>query len=205
MNSQDGHVDLRVRRTRKLLWEALLDLIAEKDFESITVRELCERAMVHRTTFYNHYLDKYDLLEQGIQAMYDDLLVVAPLASEAPANFAWDTPPETLIAVFDHITGHRKLYERMLSHPGVNTFRNLLRDYLRDYVTMRMDSVTPVNPEVPESVMIHFTVGAMLELITGWIESDWPYTSRDLALYTMRLIAYGLYPAIGIDRRIAGL
>ena len=66
--------DLRVRRTHKLLWEALMEELSERTIEEITVSDMCDRAMVHRTTFYKHYEDKYALLEQGIRQMYNDLL-----------------------------------------------------------------------------------------------------------------------------------
>ncbi len=58
--------DLRVRRTHKFLWEALMAELSERAFEEITVKDICERAMVHRT-FYKHYEDKYALLEQGMR------------------------------------------------------------------------------------------------------------------------------------------
>ena len=69
MSEPQALVDLRVRRTHKLLWEALLAFIAEREFETISVKEICDRAMVHRTTFYKHYEDKYDLLKHGMGDM----------------------------------------------------------------------------------------------------------------------------------------
>ncbi len=59
-------MDRRVRRTRENLKKALIDLIHEKDFESITILDLSERADVNRGTFYHHYFDKIDLLEKII-------------------------------------------------------------------------------------------------------------------------------------------
>src|SRR5690348_6972782 len=77
MNATSPILDLRVRRTYKFLWEALIALMSERDFESITVTDICERAMVHRTTFYKHYEDKYGLLYHGIQdqlnALFDEV------------------------------------------------------------------------------------------------------------------------------------
>ncbi len=61
--------DLRVRRTRKLLREALIALIEERSFDGITVGEIAERAMVSRTAFYRYYQDKYDLVEQIFEEM----------------------------------------------------------------------------------------------------------------------------------------
>ena len=55
--------DLRIRRTYKLLSESLLDLLSENKFEDISVTDICEKAMIHRTTFYKHFEDKYQLLK----------------------------------------------------------------------------------------------------------------------------------------------
>src|SRR5437763_13744482 len=67
MKPSNDVLDLRVRRTYKFLWDALLALMTERNFESITVTDICERAMVHRTTFYKHYEDKNGLLFHVIQ------------------------------------------------------------------------------------------------------------------------------------------
>lgn len=56
--------NLRVRRTQKLLREALIELIEERGFEALTIGELAERAIVSRAAFYRNYQDKYDLVEQ---------------------------------------------------------------------------------------------------------------------------------------------
>ena len=56
--------NLRVRRTQKLLREALIELIEERGFDALTVGEITERAMVSRAAFYRNYQDKYDLVEQ---------------------------------------------------------------------------------------------------------------------------------------------
>ena len=53
--------DLRITRTRKSLIEAFITLMKQKKFEEITINDLCDEAMVRRTTFYRHFEDKYDL------------------------------------------------------------------------------------------------------------------------------------------------
>ena len=59
--------DLRVRRTKKLLADALKELMSEKPFEKIKVVDICEKALVHRATFYAHFEDKYQLLRYCMQ------------------------------------------------------------------------------------------------------------------------------------------
>jgi AcrR family transcriptional regulator len=73
MQKLAGAPDLRVRRTRKLLTQALIEETVEKGFAALTVRDITRRAMVNRSTFYRHYLDKYDLLEQHINEIYEAL------------------------------------------------------------------------------------------------------------------------------------
>ncbi|PJO83213.1 TetR/AcrR family transcriptional regulator, partial [Enterococcus faecium] len=55
-------LDLRVQKTHKALIEAFENLLHEKEFENISVTEICDAAMVRRPTFYNHFLDKYDFI-----------------------------------------------------------------------------------------------------------------------------------------------
>ena len=54
--------DLRVRKTKKALFDAFMRMVCEKTIDEITVNELCEAADIRRATFYKHYSDKYDFL-----------------------------------------------------------------------------------------------------------------------------------------------
>ncbi len=60
-------MDLRKRRSMQWLWKAFFDLMTEEKmrFSKITVDQICEKAMVHRSTFYKHFDDKFRLLEYG--------------------------------------------------------------------------------------------------------------------------------------------
>lgn len=64
MAKKDGTLDLRIKRTQKAIKEALFALIEEKGFEHISVKDITDRAMISRNTFYLHYSDKYDLLNK---------------------------------------------------------------------------------------------------------------------------------------------
>lgn len=61
-HAEDESLDLRQRRTRQSLVRALEELLAEQTFQSLSVTDICQRAMVHRTTFYAHFNDKQELL-----------------------------------------------------------------------------------------------------------------------------------------------
>jgi AcrR family transcriptional regulator len=71
-----------VKRTRKLILDAFKNLLAEKDFNSITVQDIAERADVNRATFYMHYEDKYALLAESVRESLREMLEQRLLPSE---------------------------------------------------------------------------------------------------------------------------
>lgn len=64
--------DLRVRRTKKVLFDAFTELMSNKTFDEITINELCEAAGVRRATFYKHYADKFDFLTAYTHILRDN-------------------------------------------------------------------------------------------------------------------------------------
>ena len=66
--------DLRTIRTYKLLKDSLLELLSKDSFDNIKVNDICNLAMVHRTTFYSHFADKYELLDYAIKDIENDLI-----------------------------------------------------------------------------------------------------------------------------------
>jgi len=67
-------VDLRVKRTHLLLRQALMELMPEKGFQAITVQDIVDRAMINRATFYEHFTDKYALLEYSLRDLFRQTL-----------------------------------------------------------------------------------------------------------------------------------
>jgi AcrR family transcriptional regulator len=82
-----NEADPRVKRTRKLLTDAFVELLGEKGFAALTVQDVAKRATVNRATFYAHYEDKYALLDAVIGGMFREQIGRA-LPPEAPFNAA---------------------------------------------------------------------------------------------------------------------
>lgn len=78
--------DQRTRLTRRLIREAMMELLAQKPIQNISVKELCEKAGINRGTFYSHYVDIYDLLSQLEDEMLEDVkTALLPLLEDAQA------------------------------------------------------------------------------------------------------------------------
>jgi AcrR family transcriptional regulator len=185
MKRPDEPGDLRVRRTHKLLWEALMAELAVRPFEDITVTDICERAMVHRTTFYKHYEDKYALLDRGVRQMYDAL--VAEAEHLPPSVFSADNPPPYFVRLFEHVAEHQHFYRLMLCGEGVSTFQRLVKDYIHDVATTRTAGFVPASDRHGYSVAMRaqFLAGGVLSLLTWWLNEGMPLTPHQMAQFLL--------------------
>ena len=172
--------NLRVRRTQKLLREALVELIEERGFEALTIGEITERALVSRAAFYRNYRDKYDLVEQIFAEAMSALL-------NAVGEIGTEHPPEIWVTFFEHIAEYERLYRALLGRKGSPWFVRKMRVSLADLVKERGRlphgpdaSAHPVHPFsdefVPDLVSTLF-----VEAITWWLEQGRPYTPREIA------------------------
>ncbi len=185
MKTFEGQEDLRVRRTHKLLWEALLMELSEQAFEDITIKDICERAMVHRTTFYKHYEDKYALFEQGMRQMYDALLTEVDM----PVS---DDPHSSFVRLFVHVTQHQQFYKLMLRGTGVDRFQKLVKEYITEHLERKMNVVPSIAYQplkVPPAIHAQFVSGALISILAWWLENDMPLSPQQMAHYFLSLHA----------------
>ena len=186
MKTPEQQADLRVRRTHKLLWEALMAELSQRSFEEITVKAVCERAMVHRTTFYKHYEDKYALLEQGMRQMYDTLLAEVNMPSALPSV---NDPHAALVGLFVHVAEHQQFYKLMLCGDGISRFQKLVKEYITEHTEVKISTVTPVDQAlmVPPAVQSHVFAGALISILAWWLENDMPLPPKQVAHYFLSL------------------
>jgi len=187
MKTSFEQADLRVRRTHKLLWEALMAELSERAFEEITVKDICERAMNHRPTFYKHYEDKYALLEQGMRQMYDAL--VSEEVHVPPSAFSVEHPPPYFIRLFEHVAQHQQFYKLMLCGEGIGRFQKLVKEYIAEMASAKVRELTPTNQHfaVPLAMHVQFVAGAVLSLLAWWLENDMPLSPHHMAQYLLRI------------------
>jgi AcrR family transcriptional regulator len=172
--------NLRLRRTQKLLREALIDVIEERGFEALTIGEVTERAMVSRAAFYRNYRDKYDLVEQVFEEAMSALLsAVGELGSAHPT--------EIWVTFFEHIAAYDRLYRALLGRQGSPWFVLKMRAALVDLVKER--GQLPHGPDARARSMHSFSddfvpdvVSTLfVEAITWWLEHEGRYTPREMA------------------------
>jgi AcrR family transcriptional regulator len=191
-------LDPRVIRTRQLLRDALVALIVERGFEEITVRDVTDKATLNHATFYLHYYNKEDLLNNTLDAMFEEFAHVAPPPSSATLRDI-TSPIRASALMFEHFAKHAAFYRVILGAKGVPAYSARLRDYLADLLYQRLSTFNPqVSVIVSPSFAAQYLAGAYLSVIVWWLNGDMPMTADALAEQFIALTAVGTYRAIGL-------
>jgi AcrR family transcriptional regulator len=179
-----GKEDLRVRRTRKMLQNALMEATIQRGFESVTVQDICDRAMVNRATFYRHYADKYDLIDQFMKEIYDML-------DQAQNDTNADSPsaPAGLIRLLEHLHNHAHFYRAMLGPKGYAHFGERIRQYIekRFQRSLPQDRFQSLPGRPPVSMLLRSLSNASLGAIEWWLEEDMPVSPEQMAVWSVQL------------------
>src|SRR5260370_13259152 len=173
-------INLRVRRTQKLLREALIELIEERGFEALTIGELTSRAMVSRAAFYRNYQDKYDLVEQIFEEAMSALL-------NAVGDLGREHPPSIWVTFFEHIAEYERLYRALLGRKGSPWFVKKMRADLSGLVKER--GHLPHGPDASARAVHTFSDGFVpylvssmfLEAVPCGLGHARPYNPKEMA------------------------
>lgn len=179
--------DLRVRRTYKLLREALIELVREKPFDKISVTDICERAMVHRATFYAHFEDKYQLLNYciwGFYSAFDEIPVTEHTFSGYKEYFM-----NVARRILAHMENQRDIYMAFLKQNSA-TFEHMLSQNVYEKLCTKYDSCKEhgLDLVIPKEVFASFYSGACSNMVIWWIKNDMPISSEELVGYMDKLV-----------------
>lgn len=121
--------DLRVTKTKKLLYETLISLMEEKSFEEIKVSDICKKALINRSTFYSHYSDKYELFMELINAL--KLSLFNSLNTNENNVNTREYFIELINILLNHIDDKKNIYYSIL----INNRNSIITDIILDVVS----------------------------------------------------------------------
>ena len=166
-------------------------LILEKRYDKITVQDIIDRADVGRSTFYAHFLDKDDLLVQGL-AMFSEELE-AHLASSVGGDEASDHVLHSLV-FFQHAGMHHNLYQAMQEGGGAEVIMDAGRQHLTEDIETHLREMFPDGPpdDIPMPVITNFVTGAMLSVLMWWLDAGRPCSTEEVNAMFQRLAIGGV-------------
>ena len=178
--------DLRVIKTKNILFNTLLELMKEKQFEEIKVSDICSHALINRSTFYSHYNDKYELLEEYINTLKDSL--IEELSKNKNINNTKQYYIELIKLFFNHIDEKRNIYLSAMINNRNSITMDIIYDVLNHEVTKRLNDIEFKNKDIPVEIISKFYLGAVFNVGIEWLKNENKYTKQDLVNYLDKLI-----------------
>jgi AcrR family transcriptional regulator len=181
-------VDPRIRRTRQLLHQALEKLLKEKDFEKISVQDIADAATVNRVTFYDHFPDKFALLECVVASRFNELLAKRDVKFDGSCSSALTG---IVSAVCEYLAGtpgietDQPLMEPHLESAVIAVVRRLVLEGLKQHPSAR-----PLSPEIVATAWSWAIYGAAQE----WVRTPHRPPSEDIVEPLVTLVSPLLRP-----------
>ncbi len=178
--------DRRVKMTKMLLRDALVELLQHKHISKISVTNLCETADVHRSTFYTHYADQYDLLKQ-IQA--DVVQNIRHYMEQQSIDTKPPVSKQMLIPILEYGKKNADLISVLLSDNCDNT---LEIEIMRFVNVISLAHLNRYDDQMKEYVII-FGVSGSMAILKEWLKNGTKQSTEALAELIIQLTENGAY------------
>ncbi|MEV6080005.1 TetR/AcrR family transcriptional regulator [Streptomyces sp. NPDC052069] len=192
--------DRRTRRTRRALHTALVELVLERGFSTLTVEDITERADIGRATFYSHFRDKEDLFARVTGNLLDDLAErLRPVMTDSPVGFTG----KPVLEMLRHARDERDVYRIVLRGEGDGKPLQMFMDTLAHATAEEFQDRAErngVEPRIDPGLLARVWVGEQIAVLRWWAEQETPSIPvEDIVRMLLDLGLYGRYWASGFD------
>ena len=186
-------IDRRSLRTKATLQHALNSLVRKKDYEAITIKDICDAANVGRSTFYAHYTSKDDLKRRGFDKLRKELVdrqreALATAANEGDRSLGFS------LTMFEHARDHVDQYRVLVGGRGgavsLGRIRQILADLVRDELAATVDKASA--DVIPHELAVQYVVGAFMAVMTWWLDGGAKLPPQRIDAMFRRLATEGI-------------
>lgn len=190
--------DRRIIRSKKLIKSAFIELINEKGFETLTVRDITKKADINRGTFYLHYEDKYDLLEQLEDEVISEMYkLIKDINSEEIVNFRLNDKPLPFVVKIIEYIGSNALMKRLLGSKGHSSFQMKVKELMKTNLLLKRgeEKIT-----VPIDYLMAYISSAHLGVIQHWLDQGQKEAPEDIAKILLEMSLFGPFSSAGFKQ-----
>lgn len=173
--------DLRSIRTEKQIKEALFELIHEKGFDKVTVRDLTNRADICRSTFYAHYEDKFDMIEKIEDEFlidFQEIINKLEIVSNSPEKINVDNFRPIIVKIYKYIYENKEFFNLFLENYDTTSF---LKKFYKVVASLFHENFFPSNLSIPNNYALALLIGSHSSLINEWIRTGMKETPEEMA------------------------
>ncbi|WP_170140670.1 TetR/AcrR family transcriptional regulator [Oceanobacillus arenosus] len=182
--------DRRIRRTKRNLKRALISLMNEKGYRSITVTYIVDLADYNRTTFYRHYQDKEELANGLVDDMIDELTTAFRFPYKNNNFVKVDALSPSNVVIFDHILKNADFYKLWKGSEGIPGFQEKFINTLIKLHKNDINYFPNQQTDINDDYFITYRAYGVWGLIVNWIKDDFKTPSHDMANQLIRIINY---------------
>jgi AcrR family transcriptional regulator len=188
-------MDRRQARTKLLLYKALMELIEEKGVDGVTVTDISNRADLNRGTFYLHYRDVADMLDQMKDEAFEHIRTTMQLLDprELMEYARKDEPYPSIVRIFEEVAKHADFFRVMFGPKGDLAYIIRFKELMQTHIFNKLSYWIPneENRRVPLNYLIAYMSSANLGVLLHWIESGMKQSPYELGLMMTRLVNHG--------------
>lgn len=179
--------DLRIVKTKKALYESLLKLMKDKPFEEIKVSDICEQALINRSTFYSHYQDKYELFSSYIDNLKSSL--TKELEKNSNISNSKEYYIEMVSLFLNHVSEKKQVYRAIMQQNRNSIIMDMIYNAFNEDIAKKIEFDENKNREnIPSNFIATFYLGAVASVVMKWLTNENKYTKKELLNYLEVLI-----------------
>ena len=174
-------MDVRVKVTKKMIFEAFLNILKNKPIAKTTVKEICFAAGINRTTFYKYYKDTYDLLEQIEDELIDNLQANLEHIDKSSLS-------DIFTIILTDISEKRELYVTLFSESQGKVFRERLFSLCYGDNKKVLLEYFPGLSEDKQEWVYYFIADGCNSVLRQWIHGGFKQSIEELVDFLIKLI-----------------
>lgn len=177
--------DRRVRRTKKAMAEALAELLLEKPLNNISVREISDMADINRGTFYLHYRDVYDMVEQLQNEIFEKFNEIVD--NHEPQKSNEELFP-LLVELFNLLSDNSALAKVLIGKNGDAAFVDKLKQVIREKCFVNVAKNFAAKTDDAFNYFYHYIVSGCIGICSAWLDNGMKESTPEMAAFTEKLI-----------------
>ncbi len=178
-----------VMRTKALLKNGLMDLMIKKPINQISIKELTDSVNLNRGTFYLHYQDIFDLLEQLENEVFDEFQMI--LTSHQPEDLNGNPFP-LLQDIFNFLKIHSEFCYILLVKNQEPIFTQKLKQILKERIFSYWNYAFPTVCSKQREIYYSFILSGCIGIIENWFQNNMEQSTEEIASLTESLILHGV-------------
>ena len=186
--------DRRVQKTRRLLQDALVALISEKGFASVTIQDILDRANVGRSTFYLHYDNKNELLHSCFEDFCNLLEKHEMELSNVKKQSKSLDNTDYVLDFLRFVEKNHRLLKALLGKESMPMFHQHIHGYVYSYIDKFLKTAVPKDKQnsAGMKMLTQFFASGLIGTVIWWIEEDMPCPVEETDRFIRQLWAKSL-------------